>query len=432
MLEVKSKPVAVSAVVAKERATEPVKRTSMRICMHVIGDFKYDVRARRSATALARNGYAVTVVDCVPAQSRNVEMEDGVQVCHIPVPSTFSATRFKRWAIVRAAHICLLGIWSLWRVQTDVYHALDLPALPACYLVALLRRKAVVFESYELPLATLRSSELSKGRRLLQALLAPLLSYIVPRCAGVIAVSPPIVREMQKRYQGAHITLVRNIPPYQLSESARHFHQLLKLAPSVRVALYQGNIQSDRKLDLLVRTAQYLPDDIVIVLMGKGPEETIAHLQSLILLEGLSERVKIIPPVPYAALLSWTTSADIGLLLYSPDYSLNVQMCLPNKFFEFLMAGLPVLTSQLEAVVEVVEKYAVGCVVPSLAPQDIAQAIHTMLADTNGLEKMRANALYAAREVFNWEKEQQQLLDFYDCLNGRPEHTALSVLTERM
>lgn len=127
----------------------------------------------------------------------------------------------------------------------------------------------------------------------------------------------------------------------------------------------------------------------------------------------MSERVKILPPVPYEELLDWTVSADIGLVVYSPDYSLSTRWCLPNKLFEYLMVGLPVLSSELDAVVEVIKTYEVGQVVSSLAPVDIARTINTMLADPVALAAMSRNALNAVQQEFHWGKERQKLLQLY-------------------
>ena len=114
---------------------------------------------------------------------------------------------------------------------------------------------------------------------------------------------------------------------------------------------------------------------------GRGAGDASSQLKALIAREKVAERVKIIPHVPYEELLDWTVSADIGLITYEPDHSLNFQMCLPNKLFEFLMAGVPVLTSPLDAVIDVVKTHHVGKILPSLDPADIGAAINTMLAD---------------------------------------------------
>ena len=77
------------------------------------------------------------------------------------------------------------------------------------------------------------------------------------------------------------------------------------------------------------------------------------------------------------------------------------------------MAGLPVLSSQLDAVVEVLTTYEVGVVAPSLAPAELGEAISSLLADRTALQRMRENALRAAKEEFHWEKEQQSLVQLY-------------------
>src|SRR5262249_57180352 len=118
---------------------------------------------------------------------------------------------------------------------------------------------------------------------------------------------------------------------------------------------------------ILVEAARYLEPGIVIVLMGKGPLRD--RLQTMIVEQGVQDRVRMLPAVPYAELLEWTASADLGLTVFEPHFSPHIYLCLPTKLFEYLMAGLPVLTSQMVAVAQVVTTYDVGRVVDSLDPQ---------------------------------------------------------------
>ncbi len=136
-------------------------------------------------------------------------------------------------------------------------------------------------------------------------------------------------------------------------------------------------------------------------------------LETQIAREQVADRVKLLHPVPYEDLLDWTASADIGLTIFPPEYSLSIRFTLPNKLFEYLMAGVPVLSSQLDAVMDVIRTYDVGRVASSLAPADLGAAINAMLADRIALENMRANALQAAKKEFYWEKESQQLVRLY-------------------
>jgi glycosyltransferase involved in cell wall biosynthesis len=398
--------------------TRPSSSSPAKICMHIVGAASADVRAMRAGTALAKAGFDISIID-VESQSTE-ENREGIRIKHMFVPKAFSATRFKRWSLFRAISLLIRGTLSLVTTSADIYHALDLPALPACYIAAIVRRKPVVFESYELPLSTLPPAEMGMSRRLLQALLALLLRHIIPRCTAVIVVSQPIVEEMRRRYQCSNLSLIRNIAPYQRVVKNDILRQKLGLAAHVRIALYQGYLQPDRGLDTLIQAAPFLEKDTVIVIMGKDKVGMLAELDALIASKGIAERVKIIPAVPYEDLLTWTASADIGLIIYTPDYSQNVQMMLPNKLFEFLTAGVPVLASPLEAVVDIITSYNIGYVVSSLAPASVGAAINAMLADQNALDRMRLNATRAAQEDLNWEKERQKLIQLYhDILKER-------------
>ena len=207
------------------------------------------------------------------------------------------------------------------------------------------------------------------------------------------------------------MTLVRNTPRYQIVKKSDRLRKHLGLSPDTRIAIYQGSICSQRGLDVLVHAASFLEQDTVIVIRGEGPDQ--AHLEALITKIEIADRVKITPFVPYEEMLDWTASADIGLIVHPPDFALNSQTLLPGKLFEYLMAGLPVLSSELDAVADVIKTYDVGQILHSRAPSDVAQAINTMLADQAALARMHQNALRAVRESLCWEKEQEALILLY-------------------
>ncbi len=380
--------------------------------MHVLGTASTDSRVMRAATALVKAGYTVSLVD-IEAKGKSQREEDirGVSMKHVMVSPSFFSTRFDKWTLIRLAQLCVANTLRLIQTPADIYHAHDVSALPTCYIAACLHHKPIIFDAHEMPLFERPLSELGLNRRWLLKLLKALLAYIVPHCAGIITVSPPIVEEIRKRYHVPEVALIRNVPEYRVVPKSDRLRRCLGLKPEVRIALYQGYLQPNRGLDRLVRAAPFLEQDIVIVLMGKNCG---VQLEALIASEGVADRVKILPPVPHAELLDWTASADIGLNVASPDHSLNVRYFLPNKLFEYLMAGLPVLTSPLEAIVEIVETYDVGQVLHSLAPADISEAINKMLADPVSLARKRSNALEAAKNEFYWEKERVQLIQLYE------------------
>ncbi|HTK05715.1 MAG TPA: glycosyltransferase family 4 protein [Ktedonobacteraceae bacterium] len=379
------------------------------ICMHVIGSVAGDERVLREASALQLAGYAVTIIDVASrGQGPAHETLRGCRVRHILLPADFAQTRFKKRALLRAASIFLRSTCRLLITPADVYHAHDVTALPACYLAAVLHGKPLIFDAHELPLP-----ELPVQVPWLRTRFHALLEKMIQRCASIITVSAPIAREIRQRYHVSQVGLVRNMLAYRPYVSSDRLRQYLGLAAHTRIALYQGNIQADRDPALLVHVAKLLDPHNVIVLMGKGIGSAVSELEALIAQEGVGERIKVIPPVPYHELLSWTASADVGLIVYSPDHSLNVRMCLPNKLFEYLMAGLPVLATSLEAVADMLNTYHVGRVVDSLEPGEIAAALNQLLANDALLTSMRINALNAVREELCWERERQHLVYLY-------------------
>jgi len=384
------------------------------------------VHVRRPAIAMAEAGYEVTVVDVEHDQSLpSEELSNGVHLRHVFVSprsaSHYHPISYIPWLLFKLTRIVRTAVTVI-ATPADVYHAHDITALPVCYLAATLRRKPLVFGAHELPL----TQKHLVHRRLLVGSTRALLRLMMRRCAAVITVSPQLVDEMQRLYGGPRAVVVRNIPEYQSPGNDDRLRRHFDLPPTTRIALYQGGFQSNRSLDTLVRAAPYLATDNLIILMGAG--ECQEQLEGLIEELKVGERVKIKGAVPYAELLSWTTGADIGLSLFSPDESLSIRYCLPNKLFEYLMAGLPVLSTPLDAVVDLLREYDMGMVVNSLSPEVVGPAINAMLADDAGRARMRRNALKAARQTLNWEVERHSLLNLYADLLGTPQPAQESAL----
>ena len=185
--------------------------TGNHVCMHVVGVGRRDMRVMRSATALVEAGYRVTIVDLERDATRPVAEEiQGIHFKHIRMPSRFIKSRFKPWFLVKMARTLISSTCVLVGTSADIYHAHEDNALHACYMAAVLRRKKLIFDAHELPYV---EPNITRWRTLCR-LARGTLRLMMPRCTGVITVSPPIIDEIQRRYGGRRAVLVRNIPPY--------------------------------------------------------------------------------------------------------------------------------------------------------------------------------------------------------------------------
>jgi glycosyltransferase involved in cell wall biosynthesis len=397
----------------------------MKVCMHVLSPALPDARVMREAHALVEAGMSVTIVDIEhdPARGRS-ETVDGVRFEHAQLSQRsrkhYSPLRTLPWLVFKGVRIAR-SAWKVLACRADAYHAHDLTALPACYFAARLRRKRLIFDAHELPLVEPHVTR----HRAMHRLLTSMLRRMVRRCSAVITVSAPIANELHQRYGGPVPVVVRNILPYQAPPRSEVLRQRLGLQDCAAIALYQGVLGRDRSLEIIVRAGQYLPSGAVIVLMGAGPEEE--GLRRLIDWEGLSDRVRLIPPVPYRDLLTWTASADVGLAIFRPEYSPSIRYCLPNKLFEYLMAGVPVIASSMEAVAEILDQYQVGITLRSLEPSEVGRAIADLLADGPLRAQMRRNALAASQHELRWEVERETLVRLYASLARRRPSEVVSV-----
>ncbi len=417
----------VDSIATKPASASASPPASKRICVHLRGTLRGDMRALRNVLALAQAGYDVSIVDFEDDPTRVEEKEThGVKVTHIYAPDWFEPSFVKLRIFKKLLRMTLQGSIHLLKTPADVYHAGDLRALPATYIAALLRRKPLIYESYEMPLV----QPYLTSHRFIRRVAVMLLKMMLRRCDGVVVTSPYHGTELQRRYGGPVPTLVRNIPVYQSPLASDRLRRCLNLGAETRIALYQGLFLKGRSLDRLVYAARFLAPNQVIVLMGSG--EAQPQLEALICEQGVGDRVKILPPVPhYEDLLEWTASADLGLVMYAPGWSVSVQLCLPNKLFEYLMAGLPVLATSLDAIVDIIKTYDVGCVVGSEDPAGLGRAISRMLAtDPSVLARMRRNALAACRNTLSWEKEQQRLTGLYALILGVPPQAGDELLSE--
>ena len=188
---------------------------------------------------------------------------------------------------------------------------------------------------------------------------------------------------------------------------------MLELPPSSPFVLYVGRLQPGRGLEQLILAAAKYPE-IAVALMGDGRAEYISALHACACGAGVGSRVHLVPPVDPEQVVPIARAADVGLVAYR-DTGLSSRTTLPNKLFEYLAAGLPVVASRLPPMARIVGEHDVGVTCDPDDPDAVAAAIRQVVGEPERHQELRRNALLASK-VFSWEQEGQKFLQVIDQL----------------
>jgi glycosyltransferase involved in cell wall biosynthesis len=186
------------------------------------------------------------------------------------------------------------------------------------------------------------------------------------------------------------------------------------------VALYHGAYSRYRGLEQLIdAVAEPELDGVHAVFLGYGGMH--AELEAMAAASPVSERVHVLPAVPPDELGAWVAPADVGVMMIQPS-TINHRMSTPNKLFECLAAGVPVVASDFPEMRQIVCDGPLGPLGIVVAPDDVqalARAIRAIVAaDPSTRAELRARCLRAAHERWNWETESAGLVRLYAELTG--------------
>jgi len=171
-----------------------------------------------------------------------------------------------------------------------------------------------------------------------------------------------------------------------------------------------------RGLEQVIRAIQYT-HNIRLIIIGKGDVEN--KLKQLALSLGLMDRITFSGRISPERLFDYTVQADLGISL-EEDLGLNYRFSLPNKVFDYIQAGVPVLVSNLPEVKALVEKYDVGMVNYAGNAEDLGGLFTEMTGNDEKRRVWKANLKIAAAELC-WENEEGKLVDIYRQAMGNQE-----------
>ena len=381
------------------------EQAPLHVAMLVRNPFTHDSRVEKEAATLRDAGYRVTVMaDAAPAQPEREE-KDGIAVRRM-------ARRGPRIPGVSF----MLHEWRLGRALTalrpDVLHAHDSNALLPVGIAARSLRRPFVYDAHDLWLHRPRRQRSRLYHTLQNAFFGIIERLFVPRAAVTLTVSAPIARHLEHRYRLARVELVPNYPERPGATVRREIRELEGLAhvpPSAPIVLYLGGLMGGRGIEYLARSMADVPA-AHLVLLGSGHQgpELVAEARRT----GVDERVHIIPPVPPEEVVDHASSATIGVSPIVPS-CLNYEYSLPNKLFQYMAAGIPVVASDFPQVREVVVGSDAGLVVDTQRPEAIAAALNELLGDRDAALAMGERGRKAVEERYNWSTSAAALLAAY-------------------
>lgn len=362
----------------------------------VINDLSTDQRVHKVCMTLTKMGYEVTLV--------GREQRKSLPLNERPYRTKRMFLLFEKGPLFYAFFQFRLFLFLFFR-RTDVLVANDLDTLMPNYLVSKLKGARLVYDSHEIfcEVPELQHSAFKKGvwKRIER--------WIFPKLRYVFTVNDSIAQIYQKEYK-IELKVVRNIPAVTERMKEENLSKKeLKLPENEKIIVLQGaGINVDRGAEEAVQAMQYV-ENAVLLIIGSG--DVIDVLKKMKEELKLEEKVEFIGKLPFERLMQYTAHADLGLTL-DKDTNINYRYSLPNKLFDYIHAGVPVLASNLIEVRNIIERYEIGSWIEHHDPKHIAEKINEALNDSSKLQVWKKNTKIAAAEL-NWETEEQQLVSVY-------------------
>jgi len=380
----------------------------VKVANLVFNPFKNDSRVEKTSKSLANNGYDVEVIAHLDKGLKKEDIKDNYKIKRFSYLDR-KVTKSKLGKL--RAYLKYLKETVNYCKNFDIIHCNDLNTLPIGVIIKKFFNKNVkiVYDAHEYEINDKPNQ--SKINIKIKYLIE---KFFIKYADKVITVSDSIANEYVKLYNIEKPAVVLNTPPYKEIEKKDIFRKKFGISKGTTIFLYQGGLSSGRGIEILLETFKELANipitynqytnKPVIVFMGYGELEELVKEYAT-----KYENIYFHPAVSPEVLLEYTSSADFGILFYENN-CLNHYYCSPNKMFEYLMAEIPVIVSNLYEMRKIVEENRIGVVAKENTPEGLKEAIKKAIQLNK--EELKQN-IKRVKEIYNWQEQEKVLLKVY-------------------
>ena len=347
-------------------------------------------RSMKRAVAAA-NSVATKILGRSPARfATRLLITAGAQLCRLQ--PAYADRIFWSW---------IIGVNDLYdkakALKCDIWLANDWVTLPIAARLATENGGVYVYDTHEFAIEEYQERWVWRVAQ--KPIVAALEKKFIKEARLVSAVSSGIADRITEIYRLPRPAItIRNMPSY--------IEVPFRPTPEVVRVLYHGVVSPGRGLEAAIDGVPSWALDRQFYIRGPGSEGYIASLRERIEKAGLQSRVFLLPPVPMTELVRRAAEFDVGFVAL-PGHSLNNEFALPNKFFEYAMAGLALCVSRRTEMASLVSEHKTGSTFAEVASEPIATAINELSREQ--IDRYKRNSLIAARELC-WERESAKLV----------------------
>ena len=336
-----------------------------------------------------------TVKDFEAKILRNKNIENIKNFKNIIIDIPHNRRMFLRWISFLSSVKSII-----YKFNFRTFWAADLYSLPVCKNLNSKENIKIIYDSREIysGLSTLANSNFR------QKILILIEKYFIKK-VSLLVTSGEMDSEYLKNFYNLKIPIseIKNFPKFKEFVKSNLIREHFNIPNDKMILLYQGVLLDGRGLIPIMKAIQST-DKYVLVILGEGNfkfelEKNIKQLK-------IENKVKFAGNIDYDDLHKWTCSADIGLCNIEP-ISFSYKLALPNKLFEYILAELPVLVTDLPALKEVINSTNCGFVIPSEnTATDILNALDSIV---NSLEKYKTNSKNI-KNNFIYESQKEKII----------------------